>query len=391
MKNSNKGVIFCPRCGARNLVGAKFCIHCGYSLVGIKVDNSVENTQVNEHETVATQQAKTKTSSVEATSTRKRKPRSPQWKPAALLVLGLFVIVLGVISWKTLLESSVASKSSAGSYSYYYPLLKNHESLRGMSDENFYELKLASDKKTASVLMTSTTTISVLDFKVKQNPNKAGSYEGILDDATFFFYGSAKGVNATSLFAQGKLPMYYANPSFEELSKKYHISSKYKPSLLFTMTNKNHIKLDRLDFVSDTTEQMQKVDGARFDSAKKLVSRFRQNEVQKQTYASFNAVTAYDIAESEPYVDTSDEKPKWQSNGYKTYNIEDNNNKSHPMDLADHGWQALQVSKDKKWAIFTYIVFNRYYGIKMRLTPAYPEGSYKVNFEKYLIVNYRLP
>ncbi|WP_226906809.1 zinc-ribbon domain-containing protein [Lacticaseibacillus paracasei] len=43
MNNSNRSFIFCPRCGEKNLIGAKFCTHCGHSLVNIMTSLDCNN------------------------------------------------------------------------------------------------------------------------------------------------------------------------------------------------------------------------------------------------------------------------------------------------------------------------------------------------------------
>lgn len=285
MGNSNKGVIFCPRCGTKNLVGAKFCIHCGYSLAGIKVDNSMANSPASEVVTTDKQQTESSTSSVVATSTRKRRQGNKQRKRVIFTLMGVVIVMLGIIGGKTFLDHRKAA--NAAWYATYNPKTGK---VYDPKDAEYGAMRISGDMKTATFTdsLYVPATILLMDYKLTKTSDSSATYEGTLTNSLVMKYKFSK-VKSTQLLNEGRVPKIYGTISSEELLSDKSAGSPSKNGLEKVKITIGQNKILHIKFIgakNGDTYSFKKREGKDPGSAKIQLEKVQKQKVKKVPYKS---------------------------------------------------------------------------------------------------------
>lgn len=137
MNNSNRSFIFCPRCGEKNLIGAKFCTHCGHSLVNIMTSTSSERTTTANDSTEKNSNTATENLLGPKETARPNQQQKVHWKPILLTAIGIMVVLLAIIGGKALIDHR--NQVNTAWYFNYEKDRKNHVSIdRIWRSQNFW-------------------------------------------------------------------------------------------------------------------------------------------------------------------------------------------------------------------------------------------------------------
>lgn len=284
MDSSNRNFIFCPHCGEKNLIGAKFCTHCGHSLVNIKTGTSfksntaAKNSKERDSNTAANNRLEMKSA---ANPNRLRKVR---WKPLLITAIGVVAVILAIIGGKAFLDY----RNQVNTVWYANSNFDNKpEKTAGIDSISYVALRVSGDRKTATLLSPPYWRLDpvLFDYKISSKTNSANTYTGILTNATFFGYEHSKETQYRSL-EEGKLPDIYFVVSGVELATRATKSTADRNifrKIEFQILKNNIVKITRLglDGPKKVTVSLRKRKGSDFGTAEMMQERLSKKNVKK--------------------------------------------------------------------------------------------------------------
>ncbi|EPD04905.1 hypothetical protein Lpp78_08485 [Lacticaseibacillus paracasei subsp. paracasei CNCM I-2877] len=281
MNNSNRSFIFCPRCGEKNLIGAKFCTHCGHSLANIMTSTSSERTTTANDSTEKNSNTATENLLGPKETARPNQQQKVHWKPILLTAIGIMVVLLAIIGGKALIDHRNQVNTA-----WYF----NYEKKTGkitFQSIGFGGLRISGDRKKATILISSNMegTSVLIDYKISQAKNATTTYMGTLTNATFLAYKASK-LNQYQLLEKEALPSEYAVASDAEIAAdeaKKDGNKNYIKNIKFQILKNKTVKII---YLSSEIKQKDKVifkkrSGKDLGSAEMMQEKLNKQDVKK--------------------------------------------------------------------------------------------------------------
>lgn len=280
MDSSNRNFIFCPHCGEKNLIGAKFCTHCGHSLVNIKTGTSFKSNTAAKNSKERNSNTATNNRLEMKSAANPNRLHKVRWKPLLITAIGIVAVILAIIGGKAFLDYS--NQVNTIWYSNSNPDAKP-EKKEDIDSMTYVALRVSGNRKEATFLAPPSWLIGpvLFDYKISAKTDNGDTYTGTLTNATAFAYQHAKQTQYRSL-EEGKAPDIYSVVSGDELASKAANKNNVR-KIEFQILKNNIVKITYLGLNAPMkgSVSLRKRTGNDFGTAKMMQEKLSKKNVKK--------------------------------------------------------------------------------------------------------------